>query len=96
VRGYLWRIFHQLFLPLPTQASPITSPSSLAPRKTLLTIHNSQNYQIPTISVGPTVKTGQYSEKINHYNVLRTLEDMYKLLYAYNDTNVAPISDCWH
>jgi phosphatidylinositol-3-phosphatase len=56
---------------------------------------SSQNNQIPTIFVGPMVKTGQYSETINHYNVLRTLEDMYGLPYAHNSANVSPISDSW-
>lgn len=55
----------------------------------------SQNNQIPTIFVGPMVKVGQYSETINHYNVLRTLEDMYGLPAAHNSANVSAISDCW-
>lgn len=55
----------------------------------------SQSNQIPTIFVGPMVKVGQYSETINHYNVLRTLEDMYGLPHAHNSANVSAISDCW-
>jgi len=34
---------------------------------------------IPTIFVGPMVKTGKYKDSINHYNVLRTIEKMYDL-----------------
>ena len=34
--------------------------------------------QIPTILVG-NVNPGQYSQTINHYNVLRTIEDLYGL-----------------
>lgn len=34
---------------------------------------------IPTIFVGPHVTPGKYSDSINHYNVLRTLEQMYQL-----------------
>lgn len=37
-----------------------------------------QNH-IPTIFVGPMVKPGEYNDSINHYNVLRTIEAMYKL-----------------
>ena len=56
----------------------------------------SQNNQIPTIFVGPMVKSGQYSETIDQYRVLRTLEDMYGLLAAHNSASVPAISDCWH
>jgi phospholipase C len=56
---------------------------------------SSQNNQIPTIFVGPMVKTGHYSETINHYNVLRTLEDAYGLSYAHNSATATPITDCW-
>lgn len=55
----------------------------------------SQNNQIPTLLVGPMVKPGSYSETINHYNVLRTLEDMYGLPHAGNSATSVPISDCW-
>ncbi|HEX3664195.1 MAG TPA: alkaline phosphatase family protein [Rhizomicrobium sp.] len=51
--------------------------------------------QIPTIFVGPMVKPGQYSEKINHYNVLRTIEAMYGLKPMANEKNVQPITDVW-
>src|SRR5262249_454046 len=37
---------------------------------------NGPNNQIPTIFYGQNVLTGQYGETINHYSVLRTLEDM--------------------
>lgn len=56
---------------------------------------SSQSNQIPTIFVGPMVKTGQYSETINHYRVLRTLESIYGLPAANNSANFSPISDCW-
>ena len=54
-----------------------------------------QNNQIPTIFVGPMVKVGHYSETINHYNILRTLEDAYGLPYAHNSATATPITDCW-
>jgi hypothetical protein len=51
--------------------------------------------KIPTFAVGPMVKAGTYSETITHYNVLRTLEDMYKLPRISNSANVQPVLDCW-
>ena len=42
----------------------------------------SSNNQIPTIFVGQMVKKGNVNIKINHLNVLRTIEDMYGLSYA--------------
>jgi len=56
---------------------------------------SSSNNQIPTIFVGPMVKAGQYSESINHYNILRTLEAIYGLPFANNSANVATITDIW-
>ena len=51
--------------------------------------------QIPTLFVGQMVKPGRYNENISHYNVLRTVEDMYHLPYANASANVAPITDVW-
>jgi hypothetical protein len=51
---------------------------------------------IVTIFTGARVKSGQYSTpKINHYNMLRTIEDMYGLPYAGNAANAKPITVCW-
>ncbi|MGP6157732.1 MAG: alkaline phosphatase family protein [Vulcanimicrobiaceae bacterium] len=50
---------------------------------------------IPTFFVGPMVKPGRYAERIDHYNVLRTLEDAYRLTPTGNSARVAPITDCW-
>jgi phosphatidylinositol-3-phosphatase len=50
---------------------------------------------IPTIMVGPMVKSGSYATAITHYSVLRTLEDMYGLPYANNSANASPVSDSW-
>jgi acid phosphatase len=49
---------------------------------------------IPTIFVGPMVKPGRYSERIDHYNVLRTIEDMYGLSHL-GHSAAAPIVDVW-
>jgi phosphatidylinositol-3-phosphatase len=50
---------------------------------------------IATIFVGPMVKPGNYSEKINHYNVLRTIEDMFGLAHMGQTTSANPITDVW-
>lgn len=54
-----------------------------------------QSNQIPTIFVGPMVKTGQDATHITHYNVLRTLEDMYGAAPSGEAANATPITDCW-
>jgi phospholipase C len=51
--------------------------------------------QIPTIFVGPMVKAGKYSEKINHYNILRTIEAMYGLPYLGNAATATTITNVW-
>ncbi|WP_406115676.1 alkaline phosphatase family protein [Streptomyces sp. NBC_01014] len=52
---------------------------------------------IPTIMVGPMAEAGEYSEKINHYSVLRTLLDMYGLDHINHtaDADVSTITDTW-
>ena len=57
--------------------------------------NGSMNNQIATVFVGPMVAAGQYGEHINHYNVLRTVEDMYGLAYAGASATAKPITDCW-
>ena len=56
---------------------------------------SSQGNSIATIFVGQMVVPGQYSESINHFNLLRTLEDMYNLPYAGVSGNYQPITDVW-
>ncbi len=51
--------------------------------------------QVATIFNGALVQAGQYAETINHYNVLRTIEDMYGLPYAGQSSTAAPIIDIW-
>jgi acid phosphatase len=50
---------------------------------------------IPTLFYGPMVRPGRYPEPIDHYNVLRTLEDMYALPLTGRARAAAPIIDCW-
>lgn len=50
---------------------------------------------ITTIFCGPMVRAGNDTITINHYRLLRTIEDMYGLPYAGNAANVKPITNCW-
>ena len=51
--------------------------------------------QIPAIFVGPMVQPGMYCGRVNHYHLLRTLEDMFGLTYAGSSRNVPPIANVW-
>jgi hypothetical protein len=51
--------------------------------------------QVATIFVGPMVKPGKYSEVINHYNILRTIEDMYGLPHLGKSATAKSITDVW-
>jgi phosphatidylinositol-3-phosphatase len=53
----------------------------------------SSGNQIPTIIEGSDVVPGTYSENINHYNVLRTVEDFYGLAHAGKSATATPITD---
>lgn len=50
---------------------------------------------IPTIFYGPMLRGGTYGENINHFSVLRTIEDMYGLGHAGKSAEAAAILDCW-
>ncbi|WP_412537965.1 ricin-type beta-trefoil lectin domain protein [Longispora sp. K20-0274] len=50
---------------------------------------------MPTVFYGANLHPGSYSETINHYNMLRTIEDMYALPYLGNAASAAPIGDIW-
>ena len=56
---------------------------------------NGPTNQIPTMIYGANVKPGQYSEVINHYNVLSTLEQMYGLPKTGLAANAPAISSIW-
>jgi hypothetical protein len=51
--------------------------------------------QIPTVFAGQGVLAGDYGERIDHYRVLRTLEDMYGLAALGNAGSREPITDIW-
>lgn len=51
--------------------------------------------QIPTIFVGPMIKPGVYSQRFDHYSMLATIADMYRLPRLGNSKTAAPISEIW-
>jgi hypothetical protein len=57
--------------------------------------NGSAGNRIPTIFYGPMVVVGNYSETINHYNILRTIEEMYGTTHAGAAATAAPIVDVW-
>lgn len=56
---------------------------------------DSAGNRIPTVLVGPMVKTGSSAQKVNHYNLLRTLEEMYGLTYLGNSASVKAFANVW-
>ncbi|MDT7726190.1 MAG: phosphatidylinositol-3-phosphatase [Actinomycetota bacterium] len=55
----------------------------------------SPNNQIPLIFAGAIVKAGRYSEPVNHYRLLRTLEDFYHLTPTGQADATSAITDVW-
>ncbi|MCC2684607.1 MAG: phosphoesterase [Paenibacillaceae bacterium] len=56
---------------------------------------HSENNQIPTIFVGEMVQPGNYGQHIDHFDVLRTIEDMYGLSYLGQSANGTSITNIW-
>ena len=56
---------------------------------------DSSNNRIPTIFVGPMVKPGTYSVRIDHYGVLRTIVEMYGLTAIGHSAGAKPIVEVW-
>jgi hypothetical protein len=54
-----------------------------------------ENNRIVTLFVGPMVKAGRYDQHITHYNVLRTIEDLYGLSHSGASADAAPITEIW-
>ncbi|PWI41647.1 alkaline phosphatase family protein [Streptomyces sp. ICBB 8177] len=54
-----------------------------------------EDNQIPTIIVGDHVKTGHYSEDVDHYDLLATLEQLYGLEPVGQSADATPITDIW-
>ncbi len=41
------------------------------------------------------VKAGRYDQRITHYNVLRTIEDLYGLSHSGASADAEPITQIW-
>lgn len=50
---------------------------------------------IPLLFVGPMVRPGRYSQRVDHYSVLRTLEAMYGLPFTGRAQSAATIMNSW-
>jgi phosphatidylinositol-3-phosphatase len=50
---------------------------------------------IATLLVGPMIKPGPSSQRIDHYSLLRTIEDMYGLAPIGMAAGAQPITDVW-
>lgn len=57
--------------------------------------NKNENNRIATLFVGPMVQVGRYEQRITHYNVLRTIEDLYGLPHAGASADAAPIIQIW-
>lgn len=55
----------------------------------------SQDNKIPTFLVGPMVQKGTYKENVNHYSLLRTIEDINHLPHAGKSESAKLITDVW-
>jgi hypothetical protein len=54
-----------------------------------------ESNHIFTLFVGEKVKHGSYNQKIDHYRVLRTIEEMYGLPYVGNSATSSAINNLW-
>jgi phosphatidylinositol-3-phosphatase len=77
---------------------PIVVWSAAHDSLVIITWDESDTYyanSIPLIIAGARVKPGIYTEYVDHYRLLRTIEDFYGLPYLGDSANVAPIDDIW-
>ncbi len=56
---------------------------------------NTGTNHIPTIMVGPMVRPGDIAGRIDHYTLLRTLEDMYELPALGTAASRSPVTGIW-
>jgi phosphatidylinositol-3-phosphatase len=54
-----------------------------------------ENNRIATLFIGPMVQAGHYGQQITHYNVLRTIGDLYGLSHSGASAVVTPIAHIW-
>jgi hypothetical protein len=51
--------------------------------------------RIPTLMAGAMVKPGKYAKRITHYEMLRTLEDMFDATHSGAAATAKPITEAW-
>jgi phosphatidylinositol-3-phosphatase len=56
---------------------------------------NSSNNQILTFFTGANIKAGSYNQRITHYNLLRTIEELYTLPYIGFSADSSAIKNIW-
>ncbi|MGZ8257484.1 MAG: alkaline phosphatase family protein [Gallionella sp.] len=57
--------------------------------------NDSENNRVVTLFIGPMVKVGTTAQRINHYNVLRTLLDFYQLPSVGASSTSTRIKNVW-
>ena len=57
--------------------------------------YGSKINRIPTLFVGPMVKPGSSIQRINHYNILRTIEEMNGLVYLGDSAGTKSVTGVW-
>jgi phospholipase C len=57
--------------------------------------NGSADNHIATILIGQMVKPGSSAQRVSHYHVLRTIEQMYRLPYLNESTRAGPIVGVW-
>jgi phosphatidylinositol-3-phosphatase len=56
---------------------------------------SSAGNQVATLFIGPMVQRGHSEQRINHYNILRTIEEMFGLEYLGNSAEAEPVDSVW-
>ena len=56
---------------------------------------DTESNHIFTVFVGEMVKRGSYDQRIDHYSVLRTIEEMYGLPHAGSSAASSAINNIW-
>lgn len=51
--------------------------------------------RVATLLIGPMVRAGEYSQHVSHYNVLRTIEDIFRLPCVANACGARPLEKMW-
>jgi acid phosphatase len=51
--------------------------------------------RIPTLLIGPMIRPGEYGQYVSHYNVLRTIEEIFKVPCVANACGARPIAGMW-